>query len=71
MATSNCRKYEKDGTKKKFGKSGKFQKSDGNSYANMQFKLEKLKKLIKKTAKKNSHKRKGCDDSDDSDSDDE
>ena len=41
--TSDCRKYEKDGTKKKFGKSGKFQKSDGNSYANMQVKLEKLK----------------------------
>ena len=67
--TSDCRKYEKDGTKKKFGKSGKFQKSDGNSYANMQVKLEKLEKLVKRTAKKHSRKRKRRDDSDDSDSD--
>ena len=61
----------KDGTKKKFGKSGKFQKSDGNSYANMQVKLEKLEKLVKRTARKHSRKRNRRDDSDDSDSDNE
>ena len=61
--TNDCRKYEKDGTKKKnFGKSFKFQKTDGNSYANMQSKLEKLEKLVKKTAKKHSRKRKRCND---------
>ena len=46
--TSDCRKYEKDGTKKKFGKSGKFQKSDGNSYANMQVKLENSRNLSRR-----------------------
>ena len=67
--TSECRKFEKDGTRKKgFGKPAKSHKKDGNSFAQLTKKLSKLEKFVKKSAKK-SRKRKHRDDSDDSDSD--
>ena len=70
--TSDCLKFEKDGTKKKgFTKPFKSQKKDGNSFAQLTEKLSKLEKFVKKATKKSSRKRKRRDDSDDSDSDDE
>ena len=67
--TNECRKFEKDGTRKKgFGKPAKSHKKDGNSFAQLTKKLSKLEKFVKKSAKK-SRKRKHRDDSDDSDSD--
>ena len=70
--TSDCLKFEKDGTKKKgFTKPFKSQKKDGNSFAQLTEKLSKLEKFVRKATKKSSRKRKRRDDSDDSDSDDE
>ena len=41
----------------------------GNSFAQLTHKLSMLEKLVKKSTKKASRKRRHCDDSDDSDSD--
>ena len=75
--TSNCSKYEKDGTKKPWWVSkspptlsGKYKKPD-NSYAQIQKKLAKLEKAVKKGKKGSSSRKKKRYASSDSDSDSE
>ncbi len=70
--TKDCRKYEKDGSKKKFGHADtKSAGRTGNLFAQLMDKLSKLEKLVKKSVKKALQKHQCCNDSDDSDSDDE
>ncbi len=70
--TSDCLKLEKNGMKKNgFAKPFQSQKKDGNSFAQLTEKLSKLEKIVKKVTKKSSCRRKRCNDSDDSDSNDE
>ena len=76
--TSNCSKYEKDGTKKlgwssklPRAASGKYKKSDNNSYAQLQKHFNKLKKAVKKGKKGSSSRKKKCYTSSNSNSDSE
>jgi hypothetical protein len=76
--TSDCSKYEKDGTEKPGWvsksprtSSGKYQKPDKNSYAQLQKKIEKLEKAVKKGKKGSSSRKKKRYASSDSDSDSE
>ena len=69
--TKDCRKYEKDGSRKKFGRSDtKSCGRSGNSFAQLMDKISKLEKLVKKSAKKSSRKCRHRNDSDNSDSND-
>ena len=76
--TSDCSKYEKDGTEKPGWvsksprtSSGKYKKPDNNSYAQIQKKIEKLEKAVKKGKKGSSSRKKKRYASSDSDSDSE
>ena len=76
--TSDCSKYEKDGTEKAGWvsksprtSSGQYKKPDKNSYAQIQKKIEKLEKAVKKGKKGSSSRKKKRYASSDSDSDSE
>ena len=70
--TKDCRKYKKDGSKKKFDRADtKSAGKTGNSFAQLTDNLSKLKKRVKKSAKKASWKRCHCNNSNNSDSDNE
>ena len=76
--TSDCSKYEKDGTEKPSWSSklprtpsGKYKKPDNNSYAQLQKRFEKLEKAVRKGKKGSSSRKKKRYASSDSDSDSE
>ncbi len=70
--TKDCCKYEKDGSKKKFGQSDtKSAGKSGNLFSQLMDKNSKLEKLVKKSTKKASRKCRRHNDSDNSDSDNE
>ncbi len=78
--TSECRKYEKDGTLKKTSngkaaigvkRNGKGKKDHANSFAQIMEHFSKLKKAVKKTQKSSQKKKCHQEHSDSSDSDSE